>query len=444
MKNIRVLVEPDNYEEINMKNAPRVLFTTPILRHPAVGGPFLRIENSIKALSEITELYIYSQIELNETEVSFYKQFCKEIYFPPSVTLVNRCIRFSKCVFNYFKRKLLRNDVFSCNVGSETQYRDLLEVADVIKTDCIWLGYGNISYPLLKYIKENSNYKVIVDTDSVWSRFVLRGLPYATSEEERKKIEKAGKEKEEEERWGTQLADITTAVSEVDAEYYRSLAKYPQQIHIFSNVIDIKTYQQVPPPVANFKKPCIYLAGTFGPRSPMDDAARWVIENVFPRVSKKISDVHFYIVGSGSDQTLFDIKDPGITITGKLPSVLPYLCHTDVALVPLRFESGTRFKIMEAGACKIPMVSTTLGAEGLSVENGKHILIADTPESFADAIIVLLTNPELGKKLKEDCYKLIEERCNIDTAIKEAKDILNTLGITQMNSKQQKESNTKR
>ena len=122
-----------------------------------------------------------------------------------------------------------------------------------------------------------------------------------------------------------------------------------------------------------------------------------------------------------------DINDPNITITGKLPSVLPYLCHADVALVPLKFESGTRFKILEAGACKIPMVSTALGVEGLSVEHEKHILIADTPESFANAIINLLTNPELCEKLSESCYELIEERYSIDAAVKEAKKILNML-----------------
>ncbi len=412
-----------------MKNLPRVLFTTPVLKHPAVGGPYLRIENSIKALSEITELYIYSRVVLSETEVSFYKQFCKEIYFPPSVTPINRCIKLSKRVFNYFTRNLFRNDVFSFNTESEADFRDLLNVADAIKADLIWLGYGNISYPLLKYIKEKSKYKVIVDTDSVWSRFVLRGLPFAKNDKERQKIERKGREKEEEEGWGTQLADVTTAVSQVDADYYRSIARYSQQIQLFSNVIDLKTYEQIPPPPDNLNKPCIYLAGTFWQGSPMEEAARWVIEKVMPLVHQKIPNVHFYIIGSGSDRILSDIRDSGITITGELPSVLPYLCHADVALVPLKFESGTRFKIMEAGACKIPIVSTTLGAEGLPVENGKHILIADTPEIFADAIIVLLTNPDLGKKLKEDCYKLIEERCSIDAAVKEAKDILNTLGI---------------
>ncbi len=193
-------------------------------------------------------------------------------------------------------------------------------------------------------------------------------------------------------------------------------------------MVDIETYQQIPPPVNDFKKPCIYLAGTFySPQCPMTDAARWVIAKVLPLVRQQIPNIHFYIIGIGSDHFLSDINDSNITITGKLPSVLPYLCHADIALVPLRFESGTRFKILEAGACKIPMVSTTLGAEGLMVEHEKHILIADTPEDFANAIINLVTNPVLCKKLSENCYELIAERYSINALVKEAKEILDML-----------------
>ena len=411
-----------------------VLFTTPVLGHPAAGGPQLRIENSIKALSQISDLYIYSRVSLGAlggaNGLSYYEQHCKRFYFAPFLDPNTKYGRFTKRAINFLSRRIIKRNILPVDQESEKDFQDLLNVAGNIKADVIWLGYGNISYPLLKFIKNNSNYKVVLDTDSVWSRFILRRLhfdTFAKNEEERQKIEKEGKEKEEEERWGTQLADVTTAVSKVDADYYRGLAKYPQQIHLFSNVIDIETYRQVPPPPGNFKKPCIYLAGTFGPQSPMDDAARLVIEKVLPLVRQQIPNIHFYIVGTGSDQTLSDINDPNITITGKLPSVLPYLGHAEIALVPLRVESGTRFKILEAGACKIPIVSTTLGAEGLSVEHEKDILLADTPKNFANAIINLLTKPELGEKLSENCYKLIEERYSIDAAVKEAKEILNML-----------------
>src|SRR4029077_17781489 len=138
----------------------------------------------------------------------------------------------------------------------------------------------------------------------------------------------------------------------------------------------------------------VYLAGTFWPGSPMEDAARWVIENILPIVRQQIPNLHLYIVGADSDKTVPDISDPKITITGKLPSVLPYLSHADVSLVPLRFESGTRFKILEAGACGIPVVSTTLGAEGIAVEHGRDILLADEPEAFASSIIRLIKERE--------------------------------------------------
>lgn len=391
----------------------------------------MRIENSIKALNKISELYIYSRVSLDAlggaTGLSFYQKYCKSFYFAPFTIPNNKYVRLAKRVINWLWRNITNKNIFTLDQESAKDFQDLLNIADTIQADIIWLGYGNISYPLLKYIKHHSNYPVILDTDSVWSRAILRGLPFATKESEYQKIEKSGKEKEEEERWGTQLADVTTAVSEVDADYYRSLAKHPQQIHLFSNVIDTKTYQQVPPPADKFKKPCIYLAGTFWQQSPMVDAAYWVIREVLPLVRRQIPDIHFYIVGTGSDQELSDINDLGITIMGKLPSVLPYLCYANVALIPLRFESGTRFKILEAGACGTPVVSTTLGAEGIPVTHEESILIADEPETFAESIIRLITDRGLAIRMAESLKQIVQVRYTLASLAKEGQQILDYL-----------------
>ncbi len=414
-----------------MSHKPKILFATPVLQHPAAGGPYLRIENSIKALSRISDLYIYSRVGLENiggiTGLSFYQQYCKEFYFAPFTASENRYITFAKRVINFLSRKIAKDNIIT-PVGQESEkdFHDLLKVADTVQADFIWLGYGNISYPLLKYIKSNSAYKVVLDTDSVWSRFILRELPYAINAEEYQKIEKAGREKAEEERWGTQLADVTTAVSEVDADYYRSFAKHPTQIQLFSNVIDPANYQQVPPP-ANFKTPSIYLAGTFWVRSPMEDAARWVIQYVLPLLRQRIPNIHFYVIGNGSERELADINDEGITITGRLPSVLPYLCNVNVALVPLRFESGTRFKILEAGACGIPVVSTTLGTEGIPVTHGRNILIADDPETFAESIAQLIANRDLAMGVGESLKMLVRDKYSVVSLAQEGQSILKCL-----------------
>jgi glycosyltransferase involved in cell wall biosynthesis len=411
------------------KPKPIVLYTSPVLQHPPIGGPCLRVENSIKALSQISDLYIYSRVPLSdmggERALSYFYQLCKGFYFGPDS---NRIVRFIKKSINYLPKKIIHRVIFQIDSGlAREDFGHFLRITNTIRPDVIWLGYGNISYPLLKDIKNRSDYKVVVDTDSIWSRYLNRRSFYAQNDQERAKLAQAGKAKEEEERLGAQLADVTTAVSEIDAAYYREHARSPKQIHIFSNVIDFDHYQQVPAPPDDLKRPSIYLAGTFFPGSPMEDATRWVIRDILPKIQQQIPDIHMYIAGQGSDSILSDVKSRCITVLGKLPSVLPYLCHTNVALVPLRAESGTRFKILEAGACSIPVVSTVLGAEGIPVTHRKDILIGDEPGQFANHVIELIKNPELASRLAENLRSLVIEQFAIPSLVHEGELILDYL-----------------
>lgn len=402
----------------------RVLFTTPILEHPAAGGPQLRIENSIKALSRVCELDIVYRAngptEIVEKTNEFFRKYASEYHVlcrPTPEGFFFRCLSLAERVLNRF---------FDTRSAKQAEY--LLDHIDRRRIDTLWFGYGNISYPLIKYVKaQRPNLKVVCDTDSVWSRFVLRELPYASGLR-KLHIWHAGRKKEVEERAWVRLCDVTTAVSEVDAEYYRSIADDPSRVHLFSNVIDVDSYKLPPPPPVGFKSPSIYLAGSFGHyNSSMDTAARWMLEEVFPRVLKLHPNVHFYIAGRNSEMGFGHLNGPNITVTGRLETVLPYLCNTDVALVPLKFESGTRFKILEAGVCKIPLVSTTLGAEGIPVVNGEHILIADEPEDFANAIVRLLDNKELASRLALNCHALVNEHFGVESLAVEAKHILEYL-----------------
>ena len=400
-----------------------ILFTSPVLEHPAAGGPQLRIENSIKALSKLARLDIISRSPLSVTggqaALDFYRAYAGELHVAPSARglSANRYVR---------KTQRLLRAAGGRDANADANF--IVSHARRRNIGLIWFGYGNISFPLIKAVKSLApDIKVICDTDSVWSRFVLRELPYARGVR-RIRIERSGRAKEIEERAWVDLCDITTAVSEVDAAYYRSIARDPARVRVFSNVIDLASYAQPPAPPVDLKKPCIYLAGTFGHRhSPMDTAARWVIEEVLPLVRQRIPELHFYIVGTGSERTLDYVegpRDPQITVTGKLPSVLPYLCHADVALVPLKFESGTRFKILEAGACAVPLVSTTLGAEGLPVVSGHELLLADQSGEFAAAIVRLIENKTLASTLAENCRDMVRRHFSVETLAVEAAGIL--------------------
>lgn len=401
----------------------KILFTTPVLEHPAAGGPQLRIENSIKALSRVSKLFIISRNSKSlmggQDAIDFYLSLCQSFLFAPSAEKIST---------NRYLRKIQR--IFSklFNIGLIADAKYIVKVAQDNNIDIVWFGYGNISYDLIKLIKKiKPELKMVCDTDSVWSRFILRELPYETNPIRIAKIKAIGKAKQIEESQWVNTCDITTAVSDVDLQYYQDIARDKSKIMLFSNVIDMDTYKTPPSKPDGFISPSIYLAGSFGPKSAMDKAARWFIEEIYPLVKKEIPNIHFYIVGNGSQHTLWDIKDDSISIMGKMPSVLPYLCHTDVSLVPLQFESGTRFKIMEAAACKVPIASTTLGAEGIPVVNGRDILIADEAQEFSNAVVKIIKDKAFSKNIADNCYALISKNNSIDSLIEEAKIIIERL-----------------
>jgi glycosyltransferase involved in cell wall biosynthesis len=116
--------------------------------------------------------------------------------------------------------------------------------------------------------------------------------------------------------------------------------------------------------------------------------------------------------------------DPLITVTGTVPDVRPYLWTSKLSIVPLRIGGGTRLKIYESMAAACPVVSTSIGAEGLSVSHPGNIRLADTPEKFAGECIRLLQSEEERGKLAEAAYRLVRERFSWDIMAREFEAIL--------------------
>jgi glycosyltransferase involved in cell wall biosynthesis len=107
-------------------------------------------------------------------------------------------------------------------------------------------------------------------------------------------------------------------------------------------------------------------------------------------------------------------SEPGIVVTGYVPDVLPYFGGADVYVAPLRVGGGTRLKLLEAMAAGIPLVSTRLGAEGIALEAGRHALLADGAEAFAQAVLQLLHNPGQAGALAQAARQLVVERYDWD------------------------------
>jgi glycosyltransferase involved in cell wall biosynthesis len=140
---------------------------------------------------------------------------------------------------------------------------------------------------------------------------------------------------------------------------------------------------------------------------PCVDAALYFCREIFPRIRHTISAAEFWIVGRNPGSEVLQLAGDGVHVTGQVDDVIPYYRQSTVCVVPLRAGGGTRLKILEAMALGRPVVSTTIGCEGLDVVDGVHLLIADTPEQFAEKTIRLLTDRQLYQDISANGRQLV-------------------------------------
>ncbi len=152
---------------------------------------------------------------------------------------------------------------------------------------------------------------------------------------------------------------------------------------------------------------------------PNYDGIQFFLEEVFPHVLKKYPDCTITIVGKNTPEFITSQASENVIITGFVEDTRPYINAASVYVVPLRMGSGTRLKVMEALAMKKPVVSTSIGCEGIDVTREKNILIEDDPKAFADAVMRLFENHELRSKLSENGHKLVHEKYDWQSVCKE-------------------------
>ena len=140
---------------------------------------------------------------------------------------------------------------------------------------------------------------------------------------------------------------------------------------------------------------------------PNVDGMEWFLSEVFPIIRASRPNARLAIVGRNPPPPISAKADQNITVTGTVPDVRPYLWQSVISIVPLRVGGGTRLKIFEAMAAGTPVVSTTIGAEGLPVEHGKTIQIADTAQSFAAQCLRLLENAQQRTHISESALQLV-------------------------------------
>ncbi|MHB1361369.1 MAG: glycosyltransferase family 4 protein [Thermoleophilia bacterium] len=141
------------------------------------------------------------------------------------------------------------------------------------------------------------------------------------------------------------------------------------------------------------------------------EAVEWFAGKVLPLVREKYQDTTLTVIGSDPVQRVLDLDDgAAVNVAGFVEDVQPYYRESSIQVVPLLIGGGSRLKILESFAAGTPVVSTSKGAEGLEVEDGRHLLIADAPEEFAAAVIRLREDAELYGRLRENALALAQEK----------------------------------
>lgn len=351
----------------------------------------------IKALSKEFEIYLFSfLVEQRAVETSELIKYCKDL------STIDVPVHKKDML-----HKLLRNGrriILLKNPSSDTFFfkeagRGLSNYINTMKPDIAiiehsWLaGYAamlkaagikvvldahNVESNLWKQFYLNSNLWKKIPYYFFWKSMVLNekrfmkcfDLIVSTSEQEDEKINKM-------------VPQVPREVVPNGTDLDRSVVDEPEE----QNSIGFIGLMRYPPNV---------------------QAVLYFLKTIFPLVKQVIPDVKFFIAGKDPSGEILKLSDnKNVIVKGYVPDAITFMSKCAIMITPLLQGSGTRTKILEAMSLKKPVVSTSQGAEGLMVENGKDIRIEDDPESFAKAVVSLLKNKELRESIGEEAYKTV-------------------------------------
>jgi sugar transferase (PEP-CTERM/EpsH1 system associated) len=264
---------------------------------------------------------------------------------------------------------------------------------------CEWTPYA-------LYAKELSSAKKLVSAHNIEADIWQR---YYEAERNRMRRWYVGRQWRKVERFErSALKWVDSAVAVSDRDCARLIEKHPElKAAVVPNGVDLEYFRPTAQPV---RRRHVVFTGSMDWR-PNQDAARYFVLEILPLLRQAYPDLECTFVGRDPPlHTRALASVPGVRVTGTVDDVRPYVERATVYVVPLRIGGGTRLKILEAMAMGRAVVSTTVGAEGLDIVHGRHVLLADSPRDFAASVLRLLNDPELCGRLAAEGRRVVEQQ----------------------------------
>lgn len=220
------------------------------------------------------------------------------------------------------------------------------------------------------------------------------------------------------------LADHILTVSDTDRDHFTQFID-SSRVTVIPTGVDVNYYGPTSEPV---EPNALVFTGAMD-WMPNEDGMFHFLEKILPRIRRQIPEVTLWIVGRQPSRRLRELaaRTPGVCVTGTVEDIRPYVHRAAVYVVPLLVGSGTRLKIFEAMAMGKAVVSTPLGAEGLPIRDGENVMLADEPESFANAVVRLLQSSELRNNLGRAAREFVEQKYSWVSVAAELEAVLTTV-----------------
>lgn len=213
-------------------------------------------------------------------------------------------------------------------------------------------------------------------------------------------------------------------ISEPDFEYFSQTAPDVKGF-VLPFGIDLDNYEPEDDYIPS-DEPKLFHLGSMN-WSPNVEGVEWFLDDVWPAIHEEHPELTFTIAGYGIPDQFYKREDEGVVIAGAVPSANEFMLDNDIMIVPLLSGSGIRIKIVEAMALGKVVITTTVGAQGLDAENGKHLFIADTPEEFLAIIDKCIATPDLCKIIGENARDYISVHHDRDIITKQILDFYQSI-----------------
>lgn len=381
----------------------KILIVSPSFPYPPDTGATIRIFNLIKNLSIKNEVQIISITDhqiIKESDISEIKKYCKKVYIAP-LQKRPKFLQIPKILIRF-----LSGQPFMLKYAESKDIEMLLY--DISKNDYFDIIQFEHSYMAknVQFLSPSINAKKILSFHNIASTQYYR--IYKVERNILKKI-KYLLEWLPMFRWEPMMAskfDKSIVVSAMDLFLLKFLNP-SLEISVIPNGVDSRIFS---PSSIDDREKNILIVGSLD-YAPNADAVIYFYFNIFPMVRDRFPETKLIVVGRKPPKDIQMIsKDPYVIVRGNVEDVRPFFKKTKVSAVPLRSGGGTRLKIIESMAMGTPVISTSIGCEGLDVKNNCNILIANEPIEFAYKIIDLLSSSKLWNRISKEGRALVEKK----------------------------------